>query len=243
VTRNRPQSLRRRLESFTAACGAWGRETGLAVFDDSTDPASNAAVREAATSLAGVALFSGYNPESLWCFADLDSAVAFAAPADADILAAHEELLGRTPRQCVAPGFNHTAPAAYRQQLSHQLFDSVMRGAGRVMEAVFQRLHPPGTFGHVPYALLHEPPEVRIGDPDSVWQAAVRFEMANLVMTIVGSFETPPHQGAQDCHHRGGQGLGAQLGPALRRAADRVAGHALRRAQAPQNGISIAQAV
>jgi hypothetical protein len=71
-------------------------------------------------------------------------------------------------------------------------FFPVKRNSDGVFGALLRRCFPQSLTGHVPIAVLHEPPEVRQFPRDQVWRDGALFEVADLLFRIMGDFDFGP---------------------------------------------------
>jgi len=221
--------------------------------------------------------FSGYNPAELDCFPNREAAMARASFGQADLLAAHEMLLGLSIPECIAGAgaLAQTPARAIKDQTFRLLqngtgqvavtfsgilgdsgsgscsgyltsrgdfrarlveseetygmavtsrevlqavraptvsdgfwcmsyamgldnrnllppFFPVKRNSDGVFGALLRRCFPQSLTGHVPIAVLHEPPEVRQFPRDQVWRDGALFEVADLLFRIMGDFDFGP---------------------------------------------------
>jgi hypothetical protein len=79
-------------------------------------------------SAPGLRPFSGYNPARVLRFPDCQSALDSAVASEQDLWSAHEQLLGRPPRQGLRQGLVEDDA-----EFSHELFESLITGAGNVL--------------------------------------------------------------------------------------------------------------
>ncbi len=71
-------------------------------------------------------------------------------------------------------------------------FFPVGRNSDGILASVMRRCFTSNVFGHVPLAIVHDPPESRRYAPESVWRDASLFPLSSLVLHIIGSCEFGP---------------------------------------------------